>query len=69
MKIFLFIVVLSIISCSKEFQISDFELKKVQELRNKKIMLDDGAMIIPPNFDNIPLEKDSEYEPKKDKKS
>ena len=57
------------VGCSKALKMSDEDLKKIQSERTQNIMLNHNAMIIPPDFEVVPTEKESQYVAPEDKKT
>ena len=56
---------LLVFGCSSKKKMNDSDLKNAQNERNRKIMLQYGHLIMPPSFDKVPLEVDSNYIPPK----
>ena len=49
------------VGCSKTLIMNDKDLKKIQTERTQNIMLNHNTMIIPPDFEIVPTEKESQY--------
>ncbi len=57
------------VGCSKTLIMNDKDLKKTQTERTQNIMLNHNTMIIPPDFETVPTEKESQYVPPEDKRT
>ena len=57
------------VGCSKTLIMNDKDLKKIQTERTQNIMLNHNTMIIPPDFETVPIEKESQYVALEDKRT
>ena len=57
------------VGCSKALTMNDEELKKTRIERTQNIMLNHNTMIIPPDFEGVPTEKESQYVAPEDKRT
>jgi hypothetical protein len=57
------------VGCSKTLTMNDKDLKKIQTERTQNIMLNHNTMIIPPDFEVVPTEKESQYVTPEDNKT
>jgi hypothetical protein len=57
---------LCIVGCSKTLVMNDSDLKNIQTERTKNIMLNNNTMVIPPDFEKVPTENESQYVAPKD---